>query len=54
MTKATNYQTLKEGIQKILLKYFDTTDAGESSPLWDEDYTAQEAIDDIHELVGEI
>lgn len=54
MTKAADYKTLKEGIQKILLKYFDTNDAGEVSPLYDEDYSAQEAIDDIHDLVGEI
>lgn len=52
--KAASYQALKESIQEILLRYFQANDAGEPSPLFDEDCTAQQVIDDIHDLIGEI
>lgn len=41
-------------VKAILRKYFDTNDEGETNPEYDEDYSAQDAIDDIHDIVGSI
>ena len=49
-----DYNALKNGIKQILLKYFECDDNGDPSPTHDEYYTAQDAIDDIHDLIGDI
>ncbi len=49
-----DYNALKNGIKQILLKYFECDDSGDQSPFHDPDYSAQDAIDDIHDLIGDI
>lgn len=43
-----------ERVKAVLRRYFDTTDDGEVSPDFDEDFSAQDAIDEIHDIVGDI
>ena len=43
-----------EKIKNVLRRYFDTDDNGEVSKTFDEYFTASEAIDEIHEIVGNI
>ena len=43
-----------ERIKNVLRRYFDTDDNGEVSKTFDEYFTASEAIDEIHEIVGNI
>ena len=49
-----DYNALKNGIKKILLRYCAWDDNGDPSPTHDEDFTAEEAIDEIHQLIGDI
>ena len=41
-------------IKKVLKKYFEEDDHGRKNKDYDESYSAQDAIDDIHEIIGEI
>lgn len=41
-------------IKNILLRYFEVDDNGNASSKFDSDYTAQQCVDDIHDIVGEI
>ena len=43
-----------EKIKNVLRRYFDYNDHGDPNEQFDPDCTAQDAIDDIHEIVGEI
>ena len=49
-----DYNALKNKIKKVLKRYFECDDCGDPNKEHDPDYTAQDAIDDIHEIVGEI
>ena len=43
-----------EKIKNVLRRYFYTDDNGEVSKTFDEYFTTSEAIDEIHEIVGDI
>ena len=45
---------LKNGIKMVLLKYFECHDDGSRSEFFQDGYEAQDAIDDIHDLIGDI
>lgn len=49
-----NCNALKNGIKMILLKYFARHDNGDRSEFFQHNYEAQSALDDIHELIGDI
>lgn len=49
-----DYNYLKKQIVGVLRRYFDYNDNGDPNPEFDDTYTAQEAIDDIHEIIGNI
>ena len=49
-----DYTALKNRIVNVLRKYFEYDDDGEPTPEFDPDYTAQAAIDEIHEIIGDI
>ena len=49
-----DYNALKNKIKKVLKRYFECDDSGDPNKEHDPDYTAQDAIDDIHEIIGEI
>ena len=43
-----------ERIKNVLRRYFETDDNGEVSKTYDENFSAEEAIDEIHKIVGKI
>ena len=43
-----------ERIKNVLRRYFEVDDNGEVSKTYDEHFTASDAIDEIHEIVGDI
>lgn len=43
-----------ERIKDVLRRYFEVDDNGDDNPMYDDRFTAQEAIDNIHEIVGDI
>ena len=43
-----------ERIKNVLRRYFETDDNGEVSKTYDEHFSAADAIDEIHEIVGNI
>lgn len=43
-----------EKIKNILRRYFEVDDNGNSNAVFDDSFTAQAAIDEIHAIVGEI
>lgn len=45
---------LKTQIANVLRKYFEYNDNGEPNDEYDQYYGAQQALDDIHEIIGEI
>ena len=47
-------EELVEKIKAIMRRYFECDDNGNPNPTFDECYTAQEVVDDIKDLVGEI
>lgn len=49
-----DYNCLKKKIAGVLRRYFEVDDNGDPNPEFDDTYTAQAAIDDIHEIVGDI
>lgn len=53
-TEELDCNALKNKIKNILRRYFDINDNGDPNPEFDEYYTAQQAIDDIHDIVGDI
>lgn len=48
------YGALTDKIKSVLRRYFEIDDNGELNKEFDDDYTAQAAIDDIHDIVGDI
>lgn len=54
MKKHKNKEELVEKIKAIMRRYFEWNDNGDSNPTFDEYYTAEEVVDDIKDLVGEI
>ena len=49
-----DYESLKKRIKDVLRKYFECDDSGNPSKEFDDRFTAQDAIDEIHEIVGDI
>ena len=49
-----DYNYLKNRIKTVLKRYFECDDCGNPNKEHDPDYTAQNAIDDIHEIIGNI
>lgn len=45
---------LTDKIKSVLRRYFEVDDNGEPNKEFDEYYTAHAAIDDIHDIVGDI
>lgn len=43
-----------EKIKNILRRYFEVDDNGNPNVVFDDSFTASEAIDEIHTIVGEI
>ncbi len=43
-----------EEIRNVLRRYFETDDNGKDNPEYDPDFSAQDAIDEIHDIVGSI
>ena len=41
-------------IRRLLRRYFECNDNGDSNPEHDPNYTAQNFVDDIHDLIGDI
>lgn len=46
-------ELLRERIHDVLRRYFEVDDYGNDNPTYDDGYTAQEAIDAIHTIVGD-
>ena len=53
-TEELDYNALKNKIKGVLRRYFETDDSGNDNKEFDDSYTAQDAIDDIHDIIGEI
>ena len=47
-------KSLKEQIREVLKKYFEFDDSGNKNEDYDETFAAQDAIDEIHDIVGDI
>ena len=45
---------INDKIADILRKYFEYDDNGNPNDNYDPNYSAEDAIDDIHELIGKI
>ena len=45
---------LKKRIANVLRKYFQYDDCGEPNDEYDPDFTPQDALDEIHEIIGDI
>lgn len=53
-TEELDYNALKNKIKDVLHRYFETDDNGDDNKEFDDSYTAQQALDDIHDIVGDI
>ena len=53
-SETCDYEYLKKSIIGVLKKYFERDDNGDINPEFDDCYSAQNAIDDIHDIVGDI
>lgn len=49
-----DYNYLKTRIIGVLKKYFECDDNGNQNPEFDDCFTAQAAIDEIHDIIGDI
>ena len=49
-----DYNYLKKQIKDVLRKYFEYNDYGEPNDAYDPNLDALAALDEIHEIVGEI
>ena len=47
-------KSIKEEIKDVLRKYFECDDSGNKNENYDETFSAQDAIDEIHSIVGNI
>ena len=52
--EARNYTGLRRQIKGVLRRYFECDDSGSPNKEYDETYSAQDAIDEIHKIVGDI
>lgn len=52
--KTMNTKTIEEQIKAVLRRYFEMNDKGDANPEHDERFTASDAIDNIHSIVGDI
>lgn len=43
-----------EEIRNVLRRYFESDDNGKDNPDYDPYFSAQDAIDEIHDIVGDI
>ena len=46
--------SLKKQIADVLRKYFQYNDCGEPNDAYDPDFAPQDALDEIHEIIGDI
>lgn len=46
--------TVEDKIRAVLRRYFEVNDNGDVNPEYDDCFTAQDAIDEIHDIIGEI
>ncbi len=53
-TEELNYEALKNKIKAVLRRYFEADDLGDPNPEFDENMTAEDAVDEIKEIVGGI
>lgn len=53
-SEVTDDKAVREKIKAVLRRYFEINDEGLDNPEYDEDFTSQDAIDAIHEIVGDI
>ena len=49
-----DYNYLKNKIKAVLRRYFEVDDNGDPNPEFDENFEPQAALDEIHEIVGDI
>ena len=49
-----DYIYLKKQIANVLRKYFQYNDRGEPNDEYDPNFTPQDALDEIHEMIGNI
>lgn len=49
-----DYNYLKKQIADVLRKYFQYNDCGEPNDEYDPDFAPQDALDEIHEIIGNI
>lgn len=47
-------KSLKDQIKEVLRKYFEEDDRGHKNEDYDDTFSAQDAIDEIHDIVGDI
>ena len=47
-------QAIKLNIKRVLRRYFECDDNGNPNPEYDSYFTAQAALDEIHDIVGDI
>lgn len=53
-SESCDYNALKSKIKAVLRRYFEVDDDGNSNPEFDENFSADVAIDEIHEIIGDI
>ena len=53
-SKECDYNYLKKQIANVLRKYFQYNDRGEPNDEYDPNFTPQDALDEIHEIIGSI
>jgi hypothetical protein len=49
-----DYNHLKKQITGVLRKYFEYNDNGDPNPEYDENLSPVDAIDEIHDIIGDI
>lgn len=49
-----DYYALKKKVADVLRKYFQYDDCGEPNASYDPDFAPQDALDEIHEIIGSI
>ena len=52
--EACDYESLKRRIKGVLRRYLECDDNGDPNKEYDETYSAQNAVYDIHTIVGDI
>jgi len=52
--EACDYEALRRGIAKVLRRCFERDDNGDPNEEYDENFSDREALDAIHQIVGDI